>query len=51
METMKRGKKEWFVRYPFTEWLGPWDSQEKAIKYSHMIFCVECPECTEVEDN
>jgi hypothetical protein len=44
---VKRVNRKWYAKLPGTDWMGPWDTANDAIEYSHRIFCVDCPFCSE----
>ena len=36
--TFERRIDGWYIRYPLTDWMGPWDTAFEATKYSRMVF-------------
>ena len=42
---VQRIQGKWYAQLPGTDWMGPWDSVADAVKYSHRVFCVDCPFC------
>jgi hypothetical protein len=44
IKTVKRAD-GFYVKYPDTEWMGPWNTMHDALKYSHMVFCADCAFC------